>query len=289
MQPIYGRVFVVANETHPQCVVAAIYRDGELPEHEQRFKSWVKHRFVAIDEEGTVLWPERFSLETLEEMRAEDPETFEQEFQNNPPSGQDRPFPRVHYYKREDWPDSLPLTKIMWLDPSLGETESSDWQALAVIRIDVKTQKILVHRCELWRLPPQDLVRSCNEVYAEESPDCFGLEGIGFQRLLEVLIGIDAEGTSLFPSVEVITAQKDGKDLRIRSLAPLVRNATILFPDDGSCRAGEKQLLAYPDGKKDWPDALEMAVRKARQARQVDLVRKIRHVPGRGAGLKEAW
>lgn len=284
MQPKWGRVFVIANETHLECLVATIYRDGELPEHEQRFVQWTKRRFVAIDEAGDILWPQRFPREVLEGMRREDEELFETEFQNNPPSGKDKPFKRLVYYSRADFPDTLPLPKVMWLDPSLGETETSDWQALVVIRHAVKQGLILVHRCELWRLPPRDLAQSFNDVYAEEKPDCAGIEGIGFQRLLEVLIAMFGNSSGLFPAVETLNSQKDGKDLRIRSLASLIRDGTIRFPDDGSCRAGEKQLLAYPDGKKDWPDTLEMAVRRLRQGlSQVEQWKGIRHVPGRAS------
>jgi hypothetical protein len=284
IHPKTGRLWVIANETHPECVVAQLYHDGDLPSHEQKFPAWTKRRFVAIDESGRVLWPARFSRETLEMMRLADEELFETEFQNNPPSGKDKPFRRLVYYERTEFPASLRLPKVMWLDPSLGETETSDWQALVVIRHAVKEGLILIHRCEMWRLAPRDLAQAFNDVYAEEKPDSAGIEGIGFQRLLEVLVSIFGNVSGLFPAVETLVSQRDGKDLRIRSLASLVRDGTIRFPSDGSCRALEKQFLAYPDGKKDGPDVTEMAIRRLRQGvSQTELWKQIRHIPGRGA------
>lgn len=282
MDPNIGRVFIIANETHVECVVATIYRDQEKPPNEQRFKAWEKFRWQAIGDDESILWPERFTRAFLEELRNEDPEAFETEYQNNPPSVAERPFPVLQYYSREKY-EGQKLPKVGVLDPSLGKKQTSDFQALIYLRWSPKDGKVLVHRAYFLRLPPPDLVVRVNESYAEEAPDAFVVEAIGFQLLLEAMLTADGIATGLFPAYETIESQTESKDVRITSLAPMVRNGVILFPDDGSCRQLERQFLAYPDGKKDGPDAVEMGMRRVRRFSRGSAVAHIRHTPRRAA------
>lgn len=283
MDPRRGRVFIIANETHAECVVATIYRDQDRPPNEQRFGAWQKFRWQAIAEDGTILWESRFPRELLEEMRAEDEEAFETEYQNNPPTSREKPFPTLQYYKRADYPNKIP--KVGSFDPALGKKRTSDFQAIIYLRWSPKDGKILVHRADFLRLPPPDLVKRVNEGYTEEAPDAFNIEAIGFQLLLAGMLVADGAASGLFPSYETIESQVESKDVRIRSLAPLVRNGTILFPDDGSCRVLERQFTNYPDGKKDGPDGVEMALRLVRRMSRSSAVSEIRHNPRRSSAF----
>lgn len=288
MDPVRGRVFIIANETHPECVVATIYRDQLVPEREQRFSVWAKYQFNARGPDGSILWEARFPARLLDELEQEDPEAFQTEYMNNPASTEDKPFKALQYYSRATYSE-LDLPKVGGLDPALGKTRTSDYQALVYIRYSPRDRKVLIHRAEFKRLPPPDLVVYVNGTYAEEQPVAFVVEAIGFQLLLVAMMASDGSQTGLFPSYETIESQTDSKDVRIRSLAPLVRT-TLLFPDDGSCRQLEKQFLAYPDGKKDGPDIVEMIMRIIRRIAQGGTgMGEIIHHPRRFGERKGGW
>lgn len=278
LEPKVGRVFVVGTKLHGDCLVARIHKPDQ-------FKGWTKIFYRAIQDDGTALWPERWSLDELLEARTEDPDAFEQEMQNNPVSDEERPFPELFYYSRKSYVGRLPT--VMVLDPSLGKTEKSDWQALAVMRYSPRDAKFLIHRCELTRLPPPDLVTHFLRVYREEKPDIAAIETIGFQLLLEAMIVAEGKVTHTLPAIERIEGHSESKTLRIASMAPLARQKVLLFPDDGSCRRGERQFLDQPGGKRDFPDVVEMCIRLLRRLMQLQagggLARLIESVRGRAA------
>ncbi|HNC98113.1 MAG TPA: hypothetical protein PKW90_18420, partial [Myxococcota bacterium] len=274
VDPKVGRVFVIANETHPECMVAQIYRDGEKPPHEQRFGAWKKYRFNAIKEDGTPLWPERFPLEYLLSLKQEDPEGFETEYMNNPPSGTSRPFKKLNYYSRAEL-EKVKCPTVLVLDPALGRTRESDFQATLVLKYH--KGRFLIWRAHLTRLPPPGLRRLFLDVYAAEQPDLAGIEDVGFQMLLAVLIDELGDAEGLFPSIRGIQ-QHTAKELRILSLVPLNDRGLLCFPDDGSCVELERQFLAYPDGKRDGPDVTEMGVRLLRLGLGGSGYLEVRHI-----------
>lgn len=254
-----GRVFVIGTPIHSDCLVCRLT-------HPKRFMRWTKMRYRAILEDGTPLWPERWGIQDLREEEEEDPEAFASEMMDRPPSEGNRPFPEIHYYRRADYANE-DLPGILIFDPSLGKTETSDYQAVVVLRGPTKDGKILVHRCELLRIAnPVELVGRVNQVVAEEKPAAKIVEAIGFQILLEHMLTDDAARAGMVDAGWVtIEYQASSKDVRIRGMAPMVARAEFLFPDDHSCRQLENQYLDYPDGKKDGVDASEMGVRFIRQ------------------------
>lgn len=273
LEPKRARIFVMGTAVHPDCLVKRLLDPA-------KFGRWVRLRWQAI-EDGKSIWEARWPFEELEAARAEDEEAFEMEMMGNAAAEGVRIFPVVHHYKRADWPDRGVVINI--LDPALGG-ENADYQAIVTLRWHQPKSKILVWRAELLRLPIPDLVERWLACYAEDQPDFAIAEAIGFQRLLAMMLTSRGNVQGLFPSIEQITRQSLPKDERIGSLAQLVREATILLPDDNSCRGGERQLLDFPSGKKDFPDALEMGVRKIRAlAASRSLRHDIRHVTGRAA------
>lgn len=274
-----GRIFMAGTSLHEDCLVRRV-------SDRERYPEWTIVVFLAIQEDGTALWEQRWPIARLRRLEQARPDFFATEMMDRPPTTGGKPFHTLVKYARAE--HARPLPKVLWFDPSLGRTEKSDFQALVVLRGPTKAGLLLVHRVELLRIgDPAELVARINQVFAEEQPDLAGIEAIGFQSLFTMLLTSDGVKRGLFSSWHQIEKQTDSKDLRIRGMAPLINGGTIRFPDDGSCRLLEQQLLEYPAGKKDGPDALEMALRQMRQESVAELAGKIRHIPGRAAGFGE--
>ena len=269
LEPKKKRLFVVGTPVHGECIVCEL----TAPD---KFDRWTKLRYKAIQDDGTPLWPEVWTIEDLRAEERDDPDAFAMEMLDTPPTDGERPFPRLHYYARVDYEATLP--KVLVFDPSMGQSKKSDWQALASLRGPTEKGKILLNRVERFRIPdPFLLVEHVNGIYADEDPDAAAIESIGFQLILQMMLMHHGQATQLFPGWLRIDRQVDAKDLRIRSMAPLVRTAVMLFPDDESCLEAERDFKSYPLGKVDVPDVVEMGLRLIRQFTRVRGRGQVRH------------
>lgn len=268
------RVVVVGTPVDADCIVC---RETELDRNKKR---WLGLRVRARDEAGHVLYPSKWSNEALQEEQESNDESYGSELDDRPPQDASRPFRELHYYSRTAY-SGVKLPKAMAFDPSLGRSTQkrlADFQALVQVRGPTKEGYILVDLAELLRIPdPELLVGTVNGIYDREQPDLAAVEAISVGSLLESLLTSFGARAGIFPAWVRIERQEQSKDIRIRGLAPLITKGIIRFPDDGSCRPLERQLLAYPHGKKDGPDVLEMAVRMLRQVGRGTLAESIRH------------
>lgn len=257
LEPVEGSITMAATTKHIDCLARRL-------DDKERYPEWRVLVYTAITPEGEALWPERFPLDKLIQLQHSRPEFFASEMMDTPPVEGGRPFLTFHRYSRAAYAD-VELPKVLAFDPALGRTEKSDFQALAVLRGPTVEGKFLLHRCELLRIgDPLALVGRVNAIVAEENPDICVMEAIGFQVLLKVLLAADVAHGAQLVGWDLITRQQDSKDLRIRSTAPLVNDGVMQFPDDKTTAHGERQYTEYPSGKKDFPDVVEMALRRAR-------------------------
>ena len=267
LEPETGRIFLCGTPHHPDCLIV---RYTESDKYKGRYTSV---RFRAADEKGRRLYARRFSAEHLAALRRQGPEDYDSEFGDRPPALGGRAFTELHYYSRAAF-EGLRLPSSMAFDPSLGRTAKADFQALVTLRGPTAEGKILIHRARFYRIgDPRLLVSTVNNDRLEDNPDIAQCEAISAGSLIEMLLTsglLDAGALEAWVRIE---RQEVGKDLRIRSLAPLVNGGVILFPDDGSCRELEIQFLSYgqPGSKRDGPDVTEMALRPLRmQSRASD-------------------
>lgn len=269
LQPGTGRVIMIGTPVHADCQVCRFSKPGQ-------YQRWHKLRYKAIREDGTPLWPQWWSLEALRAEEADDPEAFAMEMMDVPPS-LGKPVETICYYKRAEYAH-LPLFKVLAFDPSMGRSETSDFQALVVLRGPTAAGQILVHRAEFRRIgDPLALMEWVNSVVGEEVPDESVIETIGFQATLEAISTALAQAAGMVIPWLQIPSQGESKDLRVRGMASAINRGLILFPDDGSCRQLELQLLDYPDGKKDGPDVLQMAYARVRYKSLAKF--RVRHHP----------
>lgn len=269
-----GRIVMVGTPLHSDCVVC------RFTEQEKYKGVYDVLRFVAADDDGTILYPAKWTPDAIEAAR-QNPEDSDPELFDRPPNEGDRPFRELHYYDRADYADVV-LPKVMGFDPSYGQNDKSDYQAVITLRGPTPEGWLLVHRADLLRVAdPLELTETVNGIYKSEDPDAAVIEAIALGILLHSLSVSLGNAAGVFPAWQRIERQVSAKDIRIRGLAPLINGGTIRFPSDGSCRALENMARDYPQGKKDGLDVLEMALRLIRRGGvQVD----IRHVGRERAG-----
>jgi len=101
------------------------------------YTDWVTRLYSAVNPDGTALWPERFSVEELEEMKAEairngELDLFMAEYMNNPITDENREFKRGYFKYYTDLPtddkgQQKPMRITMTVDPAISKKDHADY------------------------------------------------------------------------------------------------------------------------------------------------------------------
>lgn len=157
----------------------------------------------------------------------------------------------------------------MALDPSMGQTATSDYSAWVVVKID--QEGIVWIDCDMKRRDPAQIVRDGIAIATTVGPDAVGIETNGFQHVLAGMVEDESKRAGILLPVWTMTntgseAKGGQKVQRIRKLVPFMSRGRFRYRQTPGCEMLLDQLRAFPVGDHDdGPDALEMAIRLAQQ------------------------
>jgi len=257
-------------------VVGTILHYDSLLAHltsEEHFPTFVKRFYVAVDDDWSlesVLWPGKWSLEALKAKAADiGLVDFDQEFRNRPINAATQVF-------REDWVKQhaftwdeirgMAMMKIMAVDPAISVKQKADFFGRVLIGI-VGTGHILVLRGEQHKIPFTEQVKLLLAKYDAEQPEWIGIESVAYQKALKQRMDEVSRETGRYIAIVEVDTKGIDKFARISTMGPLVENGTIRFCLDGTQDTLLKQLYFLGKMKDDVADALEIAVRVAREKR----------------------
>jgi len=162
--------------------------------------------------------------------------------------------------------DRKRLTRLMYLDPSLGRTAQSDYSAIVILDYDAADQTFWVRLCDMQRRRPQKLVSDYLDLWQAWQPDRHATEDEGAQELLVPIFDTEVKARGL--SYQAIPRlQSSGgvpKVQRIKRLSPLMEYGRLRWADDGPHRDLRRQAENWggtPNETDDALDALEGATR----------------------------
>lgn len=267
-----GVQVIIATRWHHQDLIGEILKTAAVTGEEWRVVS-----FPAIGNDGAALWPEQWPLELLNPIRAGYydggyPWQWESLYQQIPPETLDSEWPPEYF--QDIYVDSFPapserLITVVALDPSLGETDKSDYAAFVAVCKGHDGNYYVDALID--RLDSSRIVSAGVEWMRDIKPDAFGCETVLFQRLLLPLfeqalpsIGIDMSQVYGLKTTSMGSQYKNQKITRIRSLTEYFATRRIKLVRSPGTALLREQLLGFPAHKfKDGPDALEMARRFA--------------------------
>lgn len=230
---------------------------------------WRVLRLPAISDEGTPLWPERWSLAKLAARKAEIGErAFAQEYQNQPVSLSTQVFKPENFgsydpagllHRAGEWTlDSVPLTVAIGVDPAIGEQAQHDWFAAVVLGLTRATDagwRITEDRARLPLVFVLDVLRIKQPFAAQLqqltalarrwSPRVIGIEAVAYQAALAQAawnVGLAVQPVS----------GVSRKCARIEAAAVHQTDGRMLLPCAGAWVATFRQEAAeYPAGSHD--------------------------------------
>jgi hypothetical protein len=267
----------------PETPYASAAPPGEGEDATQAEISAYCYRATRIDErtgETVYLWPERYRAAWYQRMRATmGPAKFESEMNGSP-------IAEGVFFKREWFPtyDALPegeeLTYFLWGDPAFGTSRSASYKAIVVCASGGRRFWVV----DAWLRqtePVRAMIDALYVLFERWGPQSGGPGQLRHGKYENDFAQddrlrrdfADAEerhGRSLPMSGDANNAPKDA---RIESLEGLASNGRIRWPSAevafthhaGDVERLRRQLLSWPDGYDDGPDALESCVSRLRR------------------------
>ncbi|MCJ7767086.1 hypothetical protein MUP79_01665 [Candidatus Bathyarchaeota archaeon] len=207
----------------------------------------------AIQQDGTALWPEYWSIQKLEERKREIGTIFFQCQYQNDPTGMKGDLLKAEWLHTYGViPNSL--TYYAGVDPALGE---GDMQAIATIGIDGQTKQ--VYLVEVWAetLPFPDFLAKLKEKHANYKYSKIWLESNAFQKVLMFIP--ELKSLPIAPS----NTDKDKERRFIPMSSHFESNRILVNPLLIGARSEFwNQWVQFPRGRNDDAlDAAEIAVR----------------------------
>lgn len=241
-----------------------------------RSPEWLTIRFGAVDPAGEMLWDhymskEKFNVKRASYARLRKLHLFNMEFLSTTRAEDEGSIFQSRFFKYapmepKEFADRCPGRALM-VDPAISDRKDSDFCAFAVVGITEQGQ-IYVAEVYMERgLHPRDQVNKYFELHAKWDCNKHGIETVAYQKALEHLVREEMfrRGKTLGPrayfEIETSPATRGltSKEERIEGiLAP--RYAAGYITHNHVFHQYEMQLLDYPNGKKDGPDVVAMAI-----------------------------
>ena len=229
---------------------------GRILEHAQRKGTkWRQVKFPAVAEEhdilgrqpGEALWPEMYSRESLETIKAGRTAYYWQSlYQQNPQAEGGAEWP-AEWFGPDIWFDQWPpgwRVKTVALDPSKGtESKHGDYSAFALMMLG--RDGCLYVDADLGVRNCAVIVDTAIEIQRRFRPDAFGVEVNQFQELLASEIDRASRRQDVFLPLHTIE-NRVNKLVRIRRLTPWLAQQRMRFKGDSPGAAVGGAVTGFP-------------------------------------------
>ena len=204
--------------------------------------------------EGEPLWPERFTKEYLEEIRATDPRGFAALYQGRP-SPRDGAFFKsedlVPYNKMDDMPAWSKLRFYGASDHAVSIEQKADKTCLMIVGVDEKDNIWIMPDCVWQRLDAHQAVESMIALMQKYKPQFWWAEGGALTKSLGPFLRRRMIEKQVFCAMDPINPSADKQQraqaIQARSSMHMVHFPafTRWWPD------AQDQILKFPHGAKD--------------------------------------
>lgn len=264
-----GALIVVMTRWHMrdltgQIIDSSTERDGVDP--------WEVIEFPAILPSGKPLWPEFWSLEELEAVRAELPNTkWQAQYQQQPTSEQSAIIKREWWQEWEkDTPPPVEYV-IMAMDTAFEAKNSADYSAAVIFGVwynpEDNDQPNLI-LLNMWRdkLEFPELKAKTLELFKEWEPDSIIIEkkASGAPLIAELRrMGIPVQD---YTPARGTANNPNSKPIRLHAVSDIFASGKVWAPSTRWAEVLIDEVAAFPSGKNDdLVDCVSMAVSRYRQ------------------------
>lgn len=203
------------------------------------------------DEEGEPVWPERYNMDVIRQLRnALGPYMYSALFLNNPTS------PALQVFKRDwiiEWSGELP-TQLLYataVDPAGFESEATsdpDYNVVLTIGVDSKKGVVYIVHYDRDRMSPGQVIDKIFDHHRAYAPIKTVVESNSYQNTLRFWIQQRQRHENVYFMIEPIKSIHS-KEERIRGLQPFFAGRKMRMRSDMA--ALQTELTTFPRGKHD--------------------------------------
>lgn len=231
---------------------------------------WEVFEFPAIMPSGAPLWPEFWSKEALEAIKAEIPAgKWNAQYQQNPTSDETAIIKREAWRKwdKKDPPDCE--YSIMSFDCAFEAKQTADYSAMTLwgVWFDEEDGEESVILLDAWRgkLEFPELKAKALELYNDHLPDAVIIEkrASGAPLIYEMRrMGI--------PVQEFTPARGNDKIVRLNAIADVFASGRVWAPDRRWAEEVIEEVASFPNGRNDdYVDTVSQAINRIRKGGMV--------------------
>lgn len=243
-----GQMMVIGTRYHQDDLYARILEENR--EH----NNWSVFVRSCFKSDGSVLFPEKFSLEQLDDIKKKSFYHFSTQYLNNPIDPENADF-KKEWIRAYDPSTPNPASLYLTIDPAISLSRDADYSAFIVAGM-FADRKIRVVEAIHKRLIPSDLVDEIFRIVQKWGLHRIGIETFAFQKTLKYDIQRQQRERGIFFSIDELGKRHSGKgeailskEARIRRLQPYFEQGLIEMRSD--MKDLEEELLSFPRGKHD--------------------------------------
>jgi phage terminase large subunit-like protein len=217
---------------------------------------WVRLSLPAVAEKdelyrkkGEALWPERYSLVELNDIKATlGPYEWGALYQGRPVDDANRKFKKEWFHYRT-WADveKMRVRKFATIDPNLRKSDESDYCGVARNYINERGEWHL--RANRYRVDSSEVLNLIFMLH-DEGFEKIGVEEGAFSYVVEPFLKEEMRKRGKFPNVKPLKHGGRMKETRIEGLVPWYNNAQV-WHIVGECEELEEEMLVFPRGTHD--------------------------------------
>ena len=258
----YGAVVVIMQRWHVDDLVGRLKEEEEKKkESGEPYDEWEVINFPAIAEEdevrdgmvvrkqGEALWPEKFPLPVLENIRStQGVYNWSGQYMQDPVLATTQEFKEkmFRYYEGGDLKNKY-LRYYTFIDPAISQKETADNTVVLTVAKEINGPNVYRIREDAGKFTPQQTIDLLFQHQAEYRSEVF-LETVAYQMALKYSIIEEQRKRGRYFIVNELKT-KTNKEVRIRGLLPMYE-AGVIFHLRSDIDY-ERELLHFPRGKHD--------------------------------------
>lgn len=246
-----GVIVVILTRWHVDDLAGRILKNPELSK-----RSKVIH-FPAIAtqnevyrKKGEPLWPERFDLPALNEIKNTiGPYDWESLYQGSPVLTENQEF-KPQWFKSipQSQVEALSVRRFLTIDTAMSLKTQADFTGFC--DNSVSEQNFWHLKAWKMKLGPEELVNAIFALHTRHNYEAIGIEKTTFTDGLKPFIDSEQRKRNIFLPIVELQHNQTRKEIRIRGLIPRYASGSI-FHIQGECVDLEEEMFNFPVGLHD--------------------------------------
>ena len=238
-----GRIIITGTILHLDSLLKNI-SENKVKDHLPWQVLWYEAISKGDDGNEKALWEEHKPLSELRTLRETDPETFAQEYQNNPTSGAMAVFTREEYKYMD--PEDIRFDKakskiyvkeklvnvLLTIDLAISEREGADYTVFKITGMDENSNLYVLEYERFRTSDPYEQIDMIFYLLKKWHADMLTMEQVAFQKTFKRILEYEMKERDIFPWVHEVSRQQIRKIFRIKSLRAPIKAGKIVWQHD---------------------------------------------------------